>query len=161
MYVQLYLGVTFSCLQRVCNVLLHLLSLRAILQTHQQFTYVVEHVHFRIFQSIPYALTCIGTGHTAVAVQSATSACNMPKADNRQNSPDLKRQPHPFFVLQKATKALTRSCAMCRWTLACLEPWQGLFRVSVTLGAQKLLQRAPLQPWWVGTWTASGTSLAK
>ena len=90
-----------------------------------------------------------------------TSACNMPKADNRQNSPDLKRQPHPFFVLQKATKALRRSCAMCRWTLACLEPWQGLFRVFVTLGAQTLLQRAPLQPWWVGTWTASGTSLAK
>ncbi len=90
-----------------------------------------------------------------------TAEGNMPKADNRQNSPDLKRQQYPLFVSQKAIKALSRLCATCRWTLACLELWQGLSRVSVTLGVQKLLQRVPLQPWWVGTWTVSGTSLAE
>jgi len=68
-YVQLYLGVTFGCPQRVCNALLHLLSLRPIMHTHQQFTTFVAHVCLGSSQSIPYAVTCIGIGHAAVAAR--------------------------------------------------------------------------------------------
>jgi len=67
-YVQLYL-VTFGCLQRVCNALLPLLSLRPVLHTHQQFTTVVAHVCLGSSESIPHALTCIGIGHAAVAAR--------------------------------------------------------------------------------------------
>ncbi len=68
-YVQLYLRVTFGCVQRVCNALLPFLLLRPVLQIHQQFTSFVAHVHLGFSLSILYALTCTGIGHAVVAAQ--------------------------------------------------------------------------------------------